>query len=145
MAFFRDEVAGFLPTVLAFPLLSFSMALLVAAGAASRSTEVRPLPETLDLSDSFGFVLSRPSFLLYGLAAFGFRPHMEGVTGRLIWRRQRRESLASERPLVSRALQSITSMAPSSEQRCSASTDSPTGLIRSLFRSPAYEFASFRF
>jgi peptidoglycan/LPS O-acetylase OafA/YrhL len=37
MAFFRDEVAGFLPSILAFPLLSFSFALLVAAGAESGS------------------------------------------------------------------------------------------------------------
>jgi len=45
MAFFRDMVAGFLPTVLGFPLLSFSMALLVAAGAASRSIMARyPIP-----------------------------------------------------------------------------------------------------
>jgi peptidoglycan/LPS O-acetylase OafA/YrhL len=43
MAFFRDIVAGFLPTALAFPLLSFSMALLVAAGAASRSI-IPPIP-----------------------------------------------------------------------------------------------------
>ena len=43
MAFFRDMVAGFLPTVLAFPLLSFSMALLVAAGAANRSI-ISPIP-----------------------------------------------------------------------------------------------------
>jgi peptidoglycan/LPS O-acetylase OafA/YrhL len=43
MAFFRDMVAGFLPTVLGFPLLSFSMALLVAAGAANRSI-IPPIP-----------------------------------------------------------------------------------------------------
>ena len=43
MAFFRYEIAGFLPTVLAFPLLSFSMALLVAAGAASRPV-IPPIP-----------------------------------------------------------------------------------------------------
>jgi peptidoglycan/LPS O-acetylase OafA/YrhL len=43
MAFFGDVVAGFLPTVLAFPLLSFSMALLVAASAAGRSI-IPPVP-----------------------------------------------------------------------------------------------------
>jgi peptidoglycan/LPS O-acetylase OafA/YrhL len=43
MAFFRDLVGGFLPTVLGFPLLSFSMALLVSAGAASRSI-IPPIP-----------------------------------------------------------------------------------------------------
>ena len=35
--FFRDQIAGFWPTVLGFPLLSFCIALVVIAGAESRS------------------------------------------------------------------------------------------------------------
>jgi len=37
MIFFHDQVSGFVPTVLAFPLLAFSMAMVVMAGSETRS------------------------------------------------------------------------------------------------------------
>jgi hypothetical protein len=50
-----------------------------------------------------GIKVTRPSFPFYGLAAFGFRPRLDGVTARLSWRltASRKSGALRDRPIHS--------------------------------------------